>query len=197
MDRQRTARELLALAEELSGGRKRVALRPENKRMTDWLKRKGIDARVKYIWKGSLRGTWRLYNPRVEWTQELADKLNRLGFRDFDGKPLHQFSGNGGVFSVFVRGHDEILDEDEGRGASRQAAVVDLFGEREVMAEVQRMVDKIDRPEGDGENKIEGVDLVLLPSSLGLRVSYNDHWGEDTGLLFRFKQSGKPARVDY
>jgi len=82
-------------------------------------------------------------------------------------------------------------------GASRQAAVVDLFGEREVMAEVQRMVDKVDRPEGDGENKIEGVDLVLLPSSLGLRVSYNDHWGEDTGLLFRFKQSGKPARVDY
>jgi len=117
MDKHRIARELVCLAERLTAGRKRMALRPENKRMRNWLKRKGIDASVKYLWKGSMRGTWRLYNPKEKWTQELADKLSRLGFRGFDGKPLHQFSGNGGMFSVFVRGHDELLGEDSGESA--------------------------------------------------------------------------------
>lgn len=40
---------------------------------------------------------------------ELHNKLNQLGFTSFDGRPLDKFSGNGGVFSVFVRGHNEFL----------------------------------------------------------------------------------------
>jgi hypothetical protein len=79
--------------------------------MQQWLKRHGIDARVKYLETGSLKRRWRLYNPRVQWTEELAAKLNELGFTDFDGTPLGKYSGNGGVFSVFVKGHDELLDD--------------------------------------------------------------------------------------
>ncbi len=83
-------------------------MRPENYRMMAFLKEHGIAARVKRMWEGSLKLTWRLHNPAVRWSQELADKLNALGFRDYNGSPLGAFSGNGGVFSVFVRGHDEL-----------------------------------------------------------------------------------------
>lgn len=78
-------------------------MRPENKTMKSYLEENGIEARVKYIRKGSLKGCWRLYNPDLRWTSELIKKLGELGFRDFDGRPLGQFSGNGGVFSVNAR----------------------------------------------------------------------------------------------
>lgn len=84
-------------------------MRPENKKMQSFLQSHGIKAMPKYINKGSIRGTWRLYNSKTKWSMELADKLNNLCFRDFDGKPLAQFSGNGGLFCVFVRGHNELL----------------------------------------------------------------------------------------
>ena len=84
-------------------------MRPENKRMQDFLKQNGIEARVKFISEGSLRACWRLYQPSCPWTTELKDKLTALSFVDFDGKPLNSFSGNGGIFSVFVRGHKELL----------------------------------------------------------------------------------------
>lgn len=74
-----------------------------NKIIQDFLRKNGIIARVKRIDKGSLSNTWRLYNPNEKWTEELGLKLEDLGFRDFDGKPFNRFSGNGGVFSVFVR----------------------------------------------------------------------------------------------
>jgi hypothetical protein len=78
-------------------------MRPENIAMKAYLQQHGIKARVKYVQKGSLRGTWQLYNPDMIWSEELTKKLGELGFRDFDGQPLGQFSGNGGVFSVNTR----------------------------------------------------------------------------------------------
>lgn len=84
-------------------------MRPENKRMQQWLKSHGIDAKPKWISTGSLKRTWRLFNPAIRWTDELAQQLNGLGFLDFDNRPLGRFSGNGGFFSVCVRGHEELL----------------------------------------------------------------------------------------
>jgi len=93
-------------------------MRPENKRMQEFLKQNGIYAVPKWISKGSLKRSWRLYGPSGKntggfenyqpWTMELADKLTALGFRGLHGQ-LERFSGNGGVFSVFVRGHEELL----------------------------------------------------------------------------------------
>ncbi|MDE2020434.1 MAG: hypothetical protein KGJ13_08875 [Patescibacteria group bacterium] len=85
--------------------------RPENQRMQAFLASNGIKATVKYIAAGSLRGCWRLADGKQPWTTGLADKLNLLGFTDFDGQPLGQHSGNGGMFCVFVLGHNELLAE--------------------------------------------------------------------------------------
>ena len=74
-----------------------------NKAMQDKLAQYGIKCRAKRIDKGSLKGSWRLYNPEIKWSQELADRFNSLGFMDFDGKPLGIYSGNGGYFAIFVR----------------------------------------------------------------------------------------------
>ncbi len=74
-----------------------------NKQMQDFLKANGIEAIPKCIPDGSLKRTWRLYNKKMKWSEELASQLNNLGFVDYAGKPLRRFSGNGGMFSVFVR----------------------------------------------------------------------------------------------
>lgn len=87
------------------------AKRPENVRMQQFLAANGIDCTPKYIRDGSLRGSWRLYNRDFYWTTLLAEKLNHLGFTNIFGKPLDLTDGNGGCFSVFVRGHNEILGE--------------------------------------------------------------------------------------
>ena len=79
--------------------------------MQEFLDANGIVAAVKYIPDGSLRGTWRLSNSDLQWTEELAAKLTALGFLGWDGEQLGKFAGNGGVFSVFVRGHNELLQE--------------------------------------------------------------------------------------
>jgi len=93
-------------------------MRPENKRMQAFLKANGIKAVVRYNAAGSMKHTWHLYGKEKggvagfqAWTPELIDKLNNLGFKDFDGGPLQRFSGNGGVFSVSVRGHFELLED--------------------------------------------------------------------------------------
>ncbi len=85
-------------------------MRPENQRMKAYLKQNGIDATPKYLYDGSLKRTWRLWKKNTSWTPEIQDALNRLGFTDFDGKPLQKYSGNGGSFCVFVRGHYELLE---------------------------------------------------------------------------------------
>ena len=84
-------------------------MRPENKRMQDFLRLHGIEARVKYMSKGSIRGCWRLYHPQSRWTQEIEGTLTSLGFVNLHGQPLGPYSGNGGMFSVLVRGHNELL----------------------------------------------------------------------------------------
>lgn len=82
-------------------------MRPENIEMKQYLNKHGIKCRVKYIRAGSLRGCWRLYSKGERWTAEPRKKLTALGFVDFDGRPLSQLSGNGGLFAVFAR-HPEI-----------------------------------------------------------------------------------------
>ncbi len=95
-------------------------MRPENKRMTEFLKANGIEARVKYIFTGSLKHTWNIYNPNIPWTVELAEKLESLGFGGLHGPKFHRymiegkevsFEGNGGVLSICARGHNEFLEE--------------------------------------------------------------------------------------
>lgn len=79
--------------------------RDENVKMAEYLKNNGIDATPKYIFSGSQAGTWRLYNLKTQWfgNKALQEKLTALGFRDFDGKPLSDYSGNGGVFQIFAK----------------------------------------------------------------------------------------------
>ncbi len=98
-------------------------MKPENKRMQNYLAQYGVKAIPQYIADGSLKGSWRLYglvgktpdgSPIYQnwWDNlELQNMLNTLGFTDIWGKPLTNASGNGGVFSVFVRGHNELLQE--------------------------------------------------------------------------------------
>lgn len=76
--------------------------------MQEFLASHGIKAMPKYLWTGSLKHRWRLYDPETKWTKDLAQKLSSLGFTNFDGMPLREFSGNGGMFSVFVCGHQEL-----------------------------------------------------------------------------------------
>ena len=84
-------------------------MRPENKRMKQFLSNNGIKAVPKWLPDGSLKHCWRLYGKGQQWTPSLMEKLTSLGFVDFDYTPLGLFSGNGGMFSVFVRGHEELL----------------------------------------------------------------------------------------
>lgn len=76
----------------------------KNKAMQAELRKNGIEASCKFLHKGSLKGRWSLYNPNIKWfgNKELQKKFTDLGFLDFDGKPLSDFSGNGGGFSVCV-----------------------------------------------------------------------------------------------
>lgn len=86
-------------------------LLPHNARMRAFLEQHNIQATPKYLFDGSLKGSWRLYNPDLKWSEELADSLNAIGFTDLWGKPLGRYSGNGGMFSVFARGHNELLKD--------------------------------------------------------------------------------------
>lgn len=78
-------------------------MKAENKNMRKYLADHGIKCRVKRFESGSMANTWRLFNPDLRWTEEIAEKLESLGFKDFDGKPFCKYSGNGGLFSVFAR----------------------------------------------------------------------------------------------
>ena len=75
----------------------------KNKRMKDFLKKEGIVCTPKFISKGSLKGCWRLYSKNINWTYELQEKLNNLGFKDLWGKELNNHSFNSGMFQVFTR----------------------------------------------------------------------------------------------
>lgn len=93
-------------------------MKVENQNMKAFLKLHGIDAMPKYIPDGSIKGSWRLYGLLGKtpdggpiwqpwWDNtELHAKLNGLGFTNLWGEPLSRADGNGGVFSIFVRGND-------------------------------------------------------------------------------------------
>jgi hypothetical protein len=85
-------------------------MRPENKRMQNFLAKNGINCVPKYISEGSMKGQWRLVGKNPDGTYQkwygntaLQNKLDRLGFIDGLGHRLNNNSGNGGVFSVFVK----------------------------------------------------------------------------------------------
>ena len=133
-----------------------AAVRPENIRMIEFLVKHGIKCQVKYIWNGSLRGTWRLYGKGQAWTPELMRKLTDLRFKGFDGRQLDEYSGNGGAFSVFVRGHNELLEDASGAGEpdvektmmAKTAYVFTKSGYTPVINEVLRAMKRTDiKPE--------------------------------------------------
>jgi hypothetical protein len=72
--------------------------------MNQYLKENGIEVIPQYISQGLLRGTWRLYNPKIMWwgNFELQEKLAALGFKSMDGKTLTQYCASGDTFSAFV-----------------------------------------------------------------------------------------------
>lgn len=86
-------------------------MRPENAAMQRFLADNGLPGvRVSYVRTGTLKGCWSVYRPGVKWSPEAASALSALGFVGFDDQPLGQYSGNGGQFSVLVRGHYELLE---------------------------------------------------------------------------------------
>jgi hypothetical protein len=92
-------------------------MRNENKRMKAWLAENGIEAMPKYIKDGSMRGCWRLYGGKCGdrmWygNKELQSKLTKLGFVDFNGDPLDDYSGNGGDFSIFPQLTNKQLEQE-------------------------------------------------------------------------------------
>ena len=50
-----------------------------NKMMQQFLADNGIKATPKYLKAGSLKGTWRLYDLKQKWTDELRNKLIQGG----------------------------------------------------------------------------------------------------------------------
>jgi len=78
----------------------------QNKQMTLMIRNlTGVkDVNCKYIKDGSMKGTWRMNSKKVNWYNnfELHNSLKTL-FVDFDKDELDNFSGNGGLFSIFAR----------------------------------------------------------------------------------------------
>ncbi len=82
-------------------------MKPENKNAQAFLLHHGIKARAKYYPAGSVRG-WRFADSETKWTPALREKFTALGFTSYNGEPLHEYSGNGGVLCIFCRGHEEL-----------------------------------------------------------------------------------------
>ena len=81
--------------------------------MAEFLAHNGIQAKARYVHKGSMKGTWQLcYKSKVqELTQALVDRLVLLGLTNYDGTPLRVYY-EGRSFDLSVRGHDEFLTTD-------------------------------------------------------------------------------------
>jgi len=67
-----------------------------------FLKNNNIICNVKYIDKGSLKGTYRLYK-NMEVNPYIIQKLNDLGFVNISDKKIDIYNFNGGIFSIFVK----------------------------------------------------------------------------------------------
>ena len=106
-------------------------MRPENQKMVEFLKANGIVATVKYCRSGSMRGCWYLWSKTLKYDDAMREKLTALGFRDFDNRPLSQYSGNGGMFSLQVRGHGEFVAEAWSEQAERLNASLTDCGRKQ------------------------------------------------------------------
>jgi len=86
-------------------------MRPENKRMAEFLQIHGIKCNAKYIQTGSMAGCWRLWAKREVWGDDVKKKLDSLGFRDYDMNPLDYLAAEqDGSSCIFVRGYKFIAD---------------------------------------------------------------------------------------
>ena len=92
--------------------RKPFSKLPHNARVEEFLAANGLPGvKAKWLPDGSLKHTFSLYQPdknragsyATPWTPELAEKLNALGFCNWNGQPFDRLDGNGGQFSVFAR----------------------------------------------------------------------------------------------
>lgn len=87
-------------------------MRAQNRRMIDFLATNGIKVKARYLDKGSMKGTWNIWNSVDEWSDGLKKQFTELGFSDWDGEALRSFSSNGPVgsgFFICVRGHNELV----------------------------------------------------------------------------------------
>lgn len=87
-------------------------MRIENKRMMAFLRHYGIRAKARYTPTGSMKGTWNIWDLETKWEPGIRAMFGALGFMDYDGQPLKEWSGNGGRLSLSVRGHNELLTTD-------------------------------------------------------------------------------------
>jgi dipeptidyl aminopeptidase/acylaminoacyl peptidase len=85
-------------------------MRTENQKMKEYLAKNGIDCIPKYLFDGSMKKTWRLYHRTTKWwdNTDLQNKFKELGFKDYNGQDITNYSGNGGAFSVFLRAPLEL-----------------------------------------------------------------------------------------
>ncbi len=85
-------------------------MRPENQKMKEYLSANGIECNPKYLFDGSMKKTWRFYHATTKWwdNTDLQSKFKELGFKDWAGQEITNFSGNGGAFSVFFRAPLEL-----------------------------------------------------------------------------------------
>ena len=90
-------------------------LTAQNRKIQLFLEENGIKAIPKYLEKGSQKGCIRIWTKYETWNgnEELQNKYKELGFKDFDGRELHQYSSNGGAgYCIFVRvGTKELHDK--------------------------------------------------------------------------------------
>lgn len=65
----------------------------------------GLKVNVSFIKTGSLKNNYRVYSRDIKWwgNEKLIEQLSLAGYVDFDNKPLSNYSGNGGLFSIFIK----------------------------------------------------------------------------------------------
>ena len=84
-------------------------MRPENQHMKAFLAHHGIKARVEYIRKGSMKGSWHLTLDHG-WTADIVELFSRLGFTGTDHGPLLFYPCGYVSTCKFVCGHDELVN---------------------------------------------------------------------------------------
>ncbi|MDD5530927.1 MAG: hypothetical protein PHX21_12990 [bacterium] len=147
-------------------------LRNENELMKVFLHKNGIECTPRFTWTGSMKGTWRLYNKTMRWTSELIKKFTSLGFVDFDGRPLNQYSGNGGHFHIDVRNPEltkQIMGMSAQAGQSERGVryVKRMKGGNLRGRSVGKQVSETNWDYSKGEQYLKTTNISALDRSLG------------------------------